>query len=423
VKPFSTILLSTTLVSLAVVAAAAGCGGDESDLPGAAGPDGAGSPGATAMHGDMVAPAATDVETIQSALGGGGPEPKVFYLRYADGTETHNGNYDACAGAGAAKVPKFECSFAPTLVECQRQIQAYLDAWYADFNIIFTLTRPTSGKYYTEVVSSGGGAWCKVDDKVAGVAPFLCKDLQGGVAYTFQGGRTARETAVIIAQEQAHLLGLEHTVDPHDIMFPTISADTMGFVDADSGVTGDRCDRDKQNSYKMMKKALGEWPGGPKPSVFGCVEDKQDPSVRFLTPSAGAANGHDFSVKVDVRDDCDVKKVEIKVMPQGLSAVAMAAPYEWDLTGINGAQTITVTATDASGRIGQASLEVTAPEGRQELGPDEEPGAGCNVASGGFGAAGAVPSLAMLLLFSRSNRHSRRRKVSGALSRYDGPSP
>ena len=28
--------------------------------------------------------------------------------------------------------------------------------------------------------------------------------------------------------------------------------------------------------------------------------------------------GHDFSVKVDVRDDCDVKKVEIKVMPQGL---------------------------------------------------------------------------------------------------------
>ena len=85
------------------------------------------------------------------------------------------------------------------------------------------------------MVSSGGGAWCKVDDKVAGVAPFLCKDLQGGVAYTFQGGRSARETAVIIAQEQAHLLGLEHTTDPHDIMFPTISADTMGFVDGDSG--------------------------------------------------------------------------------------------------------------------------------------------------------------------------------------------
>ena len=34
----------------------------------------------------------------------------------------------------------------------------------------------------------------------------------------------------------------------------------------------------------MMKKALGEWPGGPKPSPFGCMEDTQEPSVRFLSP-------------------------------------------------------------------------------------------------------------------------------------------
>jgi len=27
------------------------------------------------------------------------------------------------------------------------KIQAYLDRWYADFNIVFTLTRPTSGKF------------------------------------------------------------------------------------------------------------------------------------------------------------------------------------------------------------------------------------------------------------------------------------
>jgi hypothetical protein len=400
----------------AVGATVAGCGGEESDLVGGGGTDGMGAAPSAAgsLHGDMVSPPATGVETVQGALGGGGTghEPKVFYLRYADGSEKHTANYDACMGS----VPKFECGFAPTLVECQRQIQAYLDQWYADFNIIFTLTQPTSGKYYTEVVSSGGGAWCKVDSQVAGVAPFLCKDLSGGVAYTFQGGRNARETAVIIAQEQAHLLGLEHTTNPHDIMFPTISADTAGFVEGDSGVTGDRCDRSSQNSYQMMKQALGEWAGGPKPSVFGCVEDTQDPSVRFLSPSNGDAKGHAFSVKVDVRDDCNVKQVEIKVMPQGLSAVAMAAPYEWDLTGINGAQTITVTATDASGRTGQATLDVNAPESREELGPEGEAGAGCNVASGTFGAAGAVPSLAMLLLFSRRNRHSRRRKVTGALS-------
>jgi len=366
------------------------------------------------LHDDLMTPVEPDVTTVQGALGGGGSghDPKVIYLRYADGTETHTANYDACTGA----VPPFSCAFGESLPECQRQIQAYLDQWYADFNVIFTLTRPTSGKYYTEVVSSGGGAWCKVADQVAGVAPFLCKDLQGGVAYTFQGGRDAHETAVIIAQEQAHLLGLEHTTDPHDIMFPTISTDATGFVDGDSGVSGDKCDRASQNSYQMMLKALGAWPGGTKPSPFGCVDDTQAPSVRFVAPSDGAMMGHDFSVSVDAQDDCGVQKVEIQVMPQGLSAVAMTAPYEWDLTGINGAQTITVTATDKSGRTAQATLNVTAPEGRDQLGPADDGGAGCTVASGAFGAAGLLPSFAMLLLFTGHNRRSRMRRVRGSLS-------
>jgi len=403
VKPFSSALFASSVACA---------------LAGLAGPAHAADAGAASMslHGDLMTPAAPETTTVQGALGSGsGHEPKVIYLRYADGSETHTSNYDAC---NTGKVPKFECTFAPTLVECQRQIQTYLDAWYADFNVIFTLTRPTSGKYYTEVVSSGGGAWCKVDDKVAGVAPFLCNDLAGGVAYTFQGGRNARETAVIIAQEQAHLVGLEHTNNAHDVMFPTISTDTMGFVDGDSPVSGDRCDRETQNSYRMMKQALGEWPGGPKPSAFGCMEDTQSPSVRFLSPGNGEKKGHAFAVTVDVRDDCDVKTVAISVMPQGLTAVAMAAPYEWDLTGINGAQTITVTATDGSGRTGSATLEVTAPETREELGPNEGDGAGgCSVASGAFSAVGLAPSLAMFLLFSGKNRRSRLRRVPGALTR------
>ena len=176
----------------------------------------------------------------------------------------------------------------------------------------------------------------------------------------------------------------------------------------------------------MMKKALGEWPGGPKPSPFGCVEDTQEPSVRFLTPSAGRARwGTTSPVKVDVRDDCDVEKVEITVMPQGLSAIAKAPPYEWELTGINGAQTITVTATDAQradrprhpGR--HRARERAASSDRATT-----TSAGCNVASGGFGAAGLVPSLAMLLLFASHNRRSRRRKrPRRAVAASDGPSP
>jgi hypothetical protein len=369
------------------------------------------------LHDDLYTPATPapgDDETVRGALSGerGAGAPKVLYLQYADGSSAPAADYDACKG----KAPKFECTFAPTLAECQRQIQAYLDAWYADFNIIFTLTKPTSGPYYTEVVSSGGGAWCGSGSRSAGVAPFLCKDLKSGVAYTFMGGRSAKETAIIIAQEHAHLIGLEHTDSQRDLMNPSICSNCNGFLDENTPVAGSKCDREKQNSYQMMKKALGEWGGGPKPSAFGCAEDTQTPSVKFLSPKEGSSMGHDFSVKVDIRDDCDIKKVEVSVMPEGLTAIAKAPPYEWDLTGINGSQIITVTATDGSGRMGSASISVTAPESRSLQDPDAE-GAGCTVATGAFGAAGLMPSLAMLLMFSGRHRKSRRRRVTGELSR------
>ena len=397
-----------------------GCGGEDVEEIGDTGVPGSlgASIAALSLHDDLYTPpeppSAGDDETVRSALSGGrgGSAPKVFYLQYADGSAAPSADYDACKG----KAPKFECSFAPTVAECQRQIQAYLDAWYADFNVIFTLTKPTSGSYYTEVVSSGGGAWCGSGSKTAGVAPFLCKDLKSGVAYTFQGGRSAKETAIIIAQEQAHLVGLEHTDSQRDIMNPSICTSCNGFLDENTPVTGDKCDRETQNSYQMMKKALGTWGGGPKPSAFGCAEDNQTPSVKFLSPKQGASMGHDFAVRVDVRDDCDIKKVEVSVMPEGLTAVTKAPPYEWDLTGLNGTQIITVTATDGSGRMGSASITVTAPESRALQDPAAE-GAGCTVATGAFGAAGVLPSLAMLFLFSGHHRKSRRRVVAGALSR------
>lgn len=359
-----------------------------------------------------------------SAAKSAAPAPKVIYLVYADGkTPLPSMNYNACSGLA----PKFTCTFAPTLLECQQQIQAYLDRWYADFNVIFTLTKPTSGSYYTEVVSSGGGSWCKVDNSVAGVAPFLCKDLKGGVAYTLDGGQSAHDTAVIIAQEQAHLLGLEHVSSDSDIMYPYICRNCDGFQDKSLPVSGDRCDRDTQNSYQMMKDALGAWPGGPKPSAFGCMEDKQPPKLSFLTPSNGASMGHDFSVKVDASDDCGLTNVTLTVSPQGLTASAKNGPFEWDLTGISGKQTLTATAVDSSGHKTVVTLDVVAPsDGEVIEAPSTMTAAGCTVASGAFGAAGLLPSLSMLLMFAGRGRRSgapRRRWVTGALAvrRPDDP--
>jgi len=401
-----------------------GCGelSDGSGPAGSAAADGLaqGKP----LHADMVgAVSSLDGVAVDRALSsGGGPgssgQPKVIYLVYADGKPLPKMNYNACTGTA----PKFNCTFASTLEDCQRQIQTYLDRWYADFNVIFTLTRPTSGSYYTEVVSSGGGAWCGVGTTVAGVAPFLCQDLQGGVAYTLEGGESAHDTAVIIAQEQAHLVGLEHVSDTGDIMYPFICQTCDGFKNQPVPTSNDRCERQTQNSYQMMKSALGAWGGGPKPSVFGCIDDTQAPSVTFLSPKNGATMGHDFSVKVDAHDDCDLASVAIDVAPQGLSATAKKGPYEWDLTGVDGAQTITVTATDGSGHATVATLQISAPPADGTTVPDagSAPAAGCTVASGAFGAAGLLPAITMLLMFvGRARRPTRRRRITGALAEPD----
>jgi hypothetical protein len=357
---------------------------------------------------DLVAPVEADeVSETRSALTGTGgsdgagqseKEPRVIYLFYADGNPLPKTNVNACHGTP----PKFHCSFGTSLLDCQKQIQSYLDRWYADFNVIFTFTRPTSGKFYTEVISSGGGAWCGVEAKVAGVAPFLCNDLDGGVAYTFLGGEDAKQTAVIIAQEQAHLVGLEHTTSSVDLLLPTVCSHCDSFQNVDNPVTGDRCDRTTQNSYAMMKERLGTWTGGPKPSAFGCQEDSKPPTVQVMGPDDGSTVAHDFTIHVKAMGDCEVTKVEVGVMPQVLHAVAMTPPYDWDLTNIRGKQTISITATDSRGKTSTTSVTVNAP---MDETADGMPAAGCNVGAGSRGEAPVgIALFASTLVIARRRR-------------------
>jgi hypothetical protein len=352
-----------------------------------------GGAGAGAGAGCGAGEPAAQVAAALSAAGGAGGDagaggaagdavpPRVVYLLYADGSTPPAAENDACRGRTP---PRFQCNFGTSLLDCQTQVQTYLDRWYADFNVVFTVTRPTSGPYYTEIVSSGGGTWCGADARVAGVAPFLCGDIDGGVAYTFRGGDDAKQTAIIIAQEQAHLVGLEHTDSNKDLMFPTICTDCDGFEDVEDGVQMDCCDRPVQNSYQMMKERLGLWGGGPKPSAFACVDDQQAPSIRVMEPADRSPVGHDFALRIDAQDNCSVKKVEVDVSPQILHAVALAPPYEWDLTNITGRQTISVTATDEMGRRTTSTITVDAPVDPPSA---DAPGPGCRVAGDGAGAA------------------------------------
>src|SRR5262249_52397222 len=95
---------------------------------------------------DLLATSDDLAEPPAAAADGG--EPKVIFLWYADGTKPPTES-SPCAGTIP---PKLDCSsFGKNLEDCQRQLQSYLDKWYMDFNVIFTLTMPTSGTFYSEV--------------------------------------------------------------------------------------------------------------------------------------------------------------------------------------------------------------------------------------------------------------------------------
>jgi len=225
-----------------------------------------------------------------------GPDPApasvphaVVFLWYADGGPAPVES--ACAGKTP---PGYTCSFAADIDGCKRAVQAYLDRWYADLNVVFTYTKPTEGQFFTVIVTSTGGDWCnpKYDQHVGGVAPISCNRVLGnGTCYAFQCGRDAKTCATIIAQEQAHLVGLEHTTSPADAMYVYVSTASDGFEDRENPIVNSVCNGITQNSFQTMRRRLGDWPGGPKNNPYGPIVNGTLPLTTYTGELQGSALG------------------------------------------------------------------------------------------------------------------------------------
>lgn len=216
-------------------------------------------------------------------------KPAYLFLWYADGSPSpEDGPF--CTGF---RPPAFSCNYGPTIEDCQRQVQAYLDAWYANFNIVFTLTRPASGDYYVMIITSDG-TWCEQNPIEAGLAPFNCNDNPEQTAYAFECGVSAHDCATMIAHEHGHMVGLEHTTSTTDVMNPVILPTAAGF-DNQIDRTVDGLCQPTQNSYQQMLTAMGAWPGGDKPSPFASTPDAGAPDILPAdvadAPSTGGSIG------------------------------------------------------------------------------------------------------------------------------------
>jgi hypothetical protein len=179
----------------------------------------------------------------------GAPGQRIVHLWYADGSPGPARD-PLCAGRSP---PPYTCSFAASPGACAAAVQVHLAPWYQAFNVHFTLVSPGKVPHDTVTITSNGD-WC--GGVPAGLAPVTCEALTQGDAWAFLCGDSAQQCAAIIAQEQAHLLGLQHTDSAEDLMFNPVCTSCRGFDDRDNLVVGSRCRR-VQNSFQLVKERLG----------------------------------------------------------------------------------------------------------------------------------------------------------------------
>ncbi|HEV8322546.1 MAG TPA: Ig-like domain-containing protein [Myxococcota bacterium] len=249
--------------------------------------------------------------------------PVIVYLNLDGGSLNCNGedsrtnsSYVICnVSYPAFSTSGFTCG---SLEQCKDAfVTAEQDLW-AEWNIVFTKTRPTSGNYEMVMVggNSGGGA--------AGVAPLDCGNFNpNDIAFAFSevvafGACSFNEVVTTIAQELGHALGMCHNADTGSVMYPAIAS---CMPDWGCGAQIDSCGCE----------GLGYDPFCPATafdSLLGPAVDDMPPTITFVGPTDGASVAQAFDVTVNAVDERGVANVYLYVNGV-LAGMDDTQPYEW----------------------------------------------------------------------------------------------
>jgi hypothetical protein len=217
--------------------------------------------------------------------GGVAAASRRVFVWFADGGPAPPSVREICFGSP----PAFRCSFG-TFDSCRKQIQAFLDRWYADFDVVFTYVPPNDGAPFDTIVVASEGAWCGADERTVSRSPLpACTAMPRGAVAVFRCD-DAKLCATTMAKEHAHILGLQHTGSSTDVMYEIVGPDHDGFEDKLNRSGAPRCGGN-QNSYRLMLERAGQWAGGPKPDP-GLTPDPMAPEAPDASaPSEDAASG------------------------------------------------------------------------------------------------------------------------------------
>jgi hypothetical protein len=282
--------------------------------------------------------------------------PMVVFMDF-DGPQIVSGEIDD-SHTNTSFIPHVAIDYAPYGDATQRAalMQAVQLDW-SPYAVTLTEARPESGDYVMTVVSPTN----PYEGEAAGIAPLDCMDAwtRNNVVFAFHGandGYAINEQARTIGQEIAHSLGLEHTVEPSDIMSYAYGPTDFWFVDDCMDIlTTDFssqiwcatqhewfCPQEQQNSHAELVELIG-----------AAAPDTQSPalSIAFPTDEQRFAAGASFTIVVDAVDDVGI--AEIELFSNGAPvALDVASPWGWDVHSISaGEYELYAEARDLAGNV------------------------------------------------------------------------
>jgi hypothetical protein len=208
---------------------------------------------------------------------------EVLYLNFSDGTENviQADNDDSSRNrtimGSATPYPAFtwpgvedESARRNLIDDLTRRVQEA----FAPFDIVITTTRPAAGPY-NMVMIGGDPSVFQMDARVAGVAYMDCDNRQySNLVFAFPRplGGSVHGLFSTISQEAGHALGLQHSSDPTDLMYPRVDVSQRSFQDRETPVASPRyCEGATQNSHKRLLQLVGAR-GEPAPTRLGATE-------------------------------------------------------------------------------------------------------------------------------------------------------
>jgi hypothetical protein len=207
--------------------------------------------------------------------------PEVLYLNFSDGTEgvsqadVDDAAHNQSIMGSVTPYPAFKwpgADDADARRALVQELTGRIEEAFAPYDLVVTTSRPAAGPY-NMVMVGGEPSLFKMDPRVAGVAFMDCDNRQrSNVVFAFPTplGGNLQGLFTTIAQEAGHALGLQHSSNPDDLMYPRVDVAQRGFQDRESPVASPRyCESQTQNSHRRLLELVGAWTGGDKPTEVG----------------------------------------------------------------------------------------------------------------------------------------------------------